>query len=226
MYNKINSISLAFVSLLFSVAVFPVNASTEIDQAKSNITSLIKEGNYAQAEIQTQALLDNIAPSPDLSEAIYEIAERYRWSNKSDKYACAAKLYKQIIQDYPGSPCAEKAALGVSKTKVLSSIVARDYKGADKALDELVTDFSDHPLVSDVLYWIARGYGYWERFDKEKEIYLRIIQNYPDCQYIDKARLGFARANVQSLIILQDFDSAKEALDRMVTDFSLNGRNL
>lgn len=224
MSNKIDSILLSFVCLFFLLVVFPVNASTEIDQAKTNVISLIKASNYAQAKVQTQELIADFSRNPDLPETIYKIAEEFRWSTRPDKekYEYARIFYQQIIQSYPDSAYADKAALGISRGKVLSLIISQDFDAAGKALNEMITDFASHPNLPDELYGIAKGYGYWERHEEEKSIYQQIIQNYPNSKYADRARLGFARANVQSLIISQEYDEAQAALDKLIVDFSKN----
>jgi TolA-binding protein len=222
MSNKIHPIALVFVGLLFSVAAAEVSAdaSAELEQAKSNIISLVNGGNYAQAQTQTQKLLADFPKNPALPQALYEIAERFRWSDKSDKYECAKGLYQQIIQNYPDSPFVSKANLGIAKVKVLSLIVAQDFNKAEEALDEMIANFSNNPDLPEELYWIGRGFGYWERYEDEKNTAQQILQNYPDSPFVDKARLAFARANVQSLIMSQDYDQAKEALDKLIADFS------
>jgi len=225
MSNKIHSIAIIFVVLLFSVATAKVSAdaSAELEQAKSNIVSLVNDGNYAQAQEQTQKLLADFPKNPALPEALYEIAERFRWSGASDrdkdKYERAGKVYRQIIANYPDSPFADKAELGISKTKVLHFIVVQDYNAAGQALNEMVAAFPNHPNLADELYWIGRAYGYWERHEEEKNMYQRIIQNHPDSPYVDRAKIGFAKADVQSLIMSKDYDGAKQALDKLVTDF-------
>jgi TolA-binding protein len=224
MSNKIHSITLVFVGLL-SVAAAKVSAdaSAKLELEKSNIISLIQDGNYSQAHEQTQKLLADFSKNPALPEALYDIAENFRWSGASDrdkdKYERAGKVYRQIIANYPDSPFAYKAELGISKTKVLYLIVAQDFNAAGQALDEMVAAFPNHPNLGDELYWIGRAYGYWERHEEEKNAYQQIIQNHPDNQYADRARLGFAKANVQSLVMSQDYDGAKKALDRLIADF-------
>ncbi|MFA5251634.1 MAG: tetratricopeptide repeat protein [Phycisphaerae bacterium] len=221
MSKKSHSIALAFVILLVSVAVAKIStdASAKLEQAKSNIVSLVNGGNYAQAKAQTQKLLADFPKNPALPQALYEIAERYRWSDKSDKYECAKGLYQQIIQNYPDSPSASKANLGIAKVKVLSLIVAQDFDGAEKALEELVANFSKHPDLPEKLYWIGRGFGYWDGYEEEKGVYQRIIQNHPDSPFAVKAKLGISRAAVQSLIMSQDYDGAEKAFSKLVTDF-------
>jgi TolA-binding protein len=237
MSNKIHSVTLVFVGLLsvattlvligllFSAAAAKVSADAlaRLEQEKSNICSLIEQGNYNQAQEQTQKLLADFSNNPALPEALYGIAEKFRWFGASDrdkdKYGRAQKVYQQIIANYPDNPFAHKAALGIAKTKVLYFIVAQDFNAAGQAFNEMAAAFQNDPNLPDELYWIGRGYGYWERHQEEKDAYQRIIQNHPDNQYADRARIGFAKANVQSLIMSKDYDAAEKALDKLVADF-------
>jgi TolA-binding protein len=233
MSKKNRSITLVFVVLLVSAAILllsaaaakvPADTSARIEQTKLNIISSIKDGNYIEAQTQTQKLLADFPANSALPETLYDIAENFRWFGSSDrdkdKYERAGKVYRQIIASFPDSPFASKAQLGIAKTKALSLVIAQDFNSADLALNEMVAAFQNHPNLADELYWVGRAFGYWERHEEEKDAYQRIIQNYPDSPYADKARLGFARANVQSLIVSQDYDGAKQALDKLIADFS------
>jgi TolA-binding protein len=221
MFKKVPLVIVVFGYILLSEVCF-ADVSAELKQAKSSVISLIKDDKYSQAQEQAQKLLTDFPKDPDLPKVLYEIAEGYRWSFKSDrnKYEYARIFYQQVMKRYPDSPFANKAALGVAKIKVLSNIMAQDFNAAGQALNEMVADFQNDPNLPDELYWIGRGYGYWERHEEEKNVYQRIIQNYPDSSYVDKARIGFAKANVQSLIISKDYDGAKQALDKLTADFS------
>jgi TolA-binding protein len=222
---KARSITFVFIGLLFSVAAAKVAAeeSAKLEQAKSNIISLIGVGNYTEAQAQTQKLLSDFSKEQALPQALYEIAEKFRWSGASDKdkdkYGRAQNVYQQIITNYPDSPFASKAALGIAKTKVLYFIVAQDFNTAGQALNEMIAGFSKHPDLPEQLYWIGRGYGYWDRYEEEKGVYQQIIQNHPDSPYADKARFGISRANVLSLIMSQNYDQAEDAFGKLLVDF-------
>jgi tetratricopeptide (TPR) repeat protein len=70
------------------------------------------------------------------------------------------------------------------------------------------------------LYWIAEEYKWSERFEDAKGIYQKIIRSYPDSSFADKSRLGIARAEVTSLVFSQNYDRAREAIDKMIADFN------
>ena len=221
MFRKVVLTLFGFMLFLMAGECF-ANASGKLKKAKLDVISLIKKGDYIKAQVQTEELIADFDGNPDLPKVIYRIAEGYRWSTISakDKYEYAKIFYQKVIQDYPDSAYAAKAALGISRGKVLSLIVSKDFDAAGQALDEMAVEFASCPNLPDELYWIGRGFGYWEQHKQEKDAYQRILQDYPDSQYADRARLGFAKANVQSLIMLQDYDGAKKALNKLTADFS------
>lgn len=233
MSKKIHSVTLVFVcllsflvaGLLFSVAAAKVSADelARLEQDRANIVSLIKDGNYPHAQALTQKLLADFHQNPALPETLYDIAENFRWTHISDrdkdKYGQAQSVYRQIIANYPDNPFAHKAALGIAKTKVLYFIVAQDFNSARYALNEMAAAFQNDPDLPFELYWIGRGYGYWEKHEEEENAYQQIIQNHPSDPYADRARIAFAKANIQSLIMSKDYGAAGEALNEMVEDF-------
>jgi TolA-binding protein len=192
-------------------------SKAQLGFSKVNDLSLIVSQNYDGAKKALDKLVADFPEHPDLTETLYGIGREYEWQ---DRYEEEKAAYQQIIQNYPNSPYASKAQLGFSRAGVRSLIVLGQYDKAKAALDKLVTDFSGHPDLPEALYWIARRYGWSDRFEEEKSVYQRILQNYPDSSYAGKARLGFSRANVLSLIVSQNYDGAKEAFDKLVADFS------
>ncbi len=93
-------------------------------------------------------------------------------------------------------------------------------ESAKGSIDKLVADYSQDASLSEALYEIARNFGWSNKYEEEKNIYQQIIQKHPDSLTASKARLGYAKAEVQSLIVSGRFDEAKAALDKLVTDFS------
>ncbi len=190
-----------------------------IKEAESGVTSLIVKGDYAEAQAQTQQLVAKFSQKSELPETLFWIARKFGYY---DRYEEEKSIYQQIIQNYPNSYYASKAKLGISRIAVLSRIKSQDYAGAKAALDKLISDFSRHPDTPDTLCRIGQKYGWSERHEEEKNVYQQIIQNYPRSPFTNMARLSCAKANVQLLIMSQDYDAAKTALDKLTADFSQN----
>lgn len=109
--------------------------------------------------------------------------------------------------------------MGVARVNILSLIESQQYDKAKEPLEKMIADFAKHPDLPEVLYWIARRYGWLDRYEEEKGVYRQIIENCPDSSYANKARLGLSRANVLSLIMSQDYDGAEKAFAKLVVDF-------
>ena len=135
MFPKIHSVAIVLIGSLFFMAA---DASAELEQAQSNIISLVKEGNYAQAQVQTQGLIADFSGNPALPETLYLIAEEYYWARRLEE---ANNLYQQIIKDHPDSSFASKAKLGIARAEATSLILSKNYDRDKDVLDELVTDF-------------------------------------------------------------------------------------
>lgn len=151
----------ALIGLLFFMVVAEVfaGAPAGLEQAKLSIISLIDEGmytknesKYTQAQAQAQKLLADFSQNPALPQALYEIADKYRWATK---YEQVNNLYQQIIQNYPNSPYVSRAKLGLERVAVLSLIISQNYDQATKDFDKLLVDFAGHPDLSETIYWVA-----------------------------------------------------------------------
>lgn len=219
MLNKSHSLTLIFVSLLFLGATSDTFAEvcTELEQAKSDILSLIRKNDFAGAQVQTQQLIVDSAGTPDCLGPLYDVAEEYEWASKFEE---AKNIHQQIEQNHPDSPYASRARLGIARVGVMSLIMSQESDHAGEALDKLVTDFPGHPDLPDTLDRAAQRYGWFNRFEDVKSTYQKILQNYPDSPYASKARIGISRANVLSLIMSQRLGQARGAIDKLVADFS------
>jgi TolA-binding protein len=223
MYKKNHYIVFVFIGLMFFLSS---DASADIEQAKQDIISLIKERSYAQARAQTQKLIEDYSTASALPDALYLIARQYEWS---ERLKDAKNTYQQMLKNFPDENWAVKANLGVARTDVLYLIVSKNSQ-AEEAFNKLVADFNDHPDFQDTLYWVARNYEFAGKNERAKSVYQRMIQNnsvdstsspQDRLWWTDKAKLGFARANILALIKSRNYSQAREAFDKLVAeDFS------
>ncbi len=197
----------------------PYASRANLGLEKANIQSLVMSHNFEDADAALQKLISDFSGSPDLPEALYWIAERYEWSYG---YNQANNVRQLILQKYPSSSFVYKTKFSIARANVLSLIVSERYEDARAALGKLIDDFSRNPDLSETLYWIAQKYGWSGKHEEEKSIYQKILQEYPYNSYAGKAKLGLAKANVQSLIMSENYDGANAALAKLISDFSGN----
>ena len=140
-----------------------------------------------------------------------EQVETYKWYP-----AQAEEIYQEITADYPGSDY----ALEAHRNLVISYLSAKRDAEAQETFDKLVADFSGHSSLPVVLYDIARIYERSRKYEKAKNIYQQIIQQYPDSSSASKAQLAAPRIEALSHIEAEDDDAADAATDSLTANFS------
>jgi TolA-binding protein len=182
--------------------------------------SLIMSGKYAEAKSVTDKMTSDFAGSPDLSagadlpEMLFWITDRYE---RVDRFDDARRNYQQIVQNFPDSPLARKAKLGVVKETVISLINSKDYENAKTALSNMITDFNDYKELPETLYWINESYELSGKFDEAEQIF-KTIQKYPNDLFAQRATLGLRRVEVMRLLA-KDSSEAENTLNKMIADF-------
>ncbi|MBN2019039.1 MAG: tetratricopeptide repeat protein [Sedimentisphaerales bacterium] len=202
--------------LLSDKAVCYADEEEEVYKAKENICSLIDKGKFAEAKSEAEKMAIEFAGQGKLPEMLYWVAERYERNDQFDK---AQLFYQRVIQDYPENQHTDKARLNAAKSEIMALIMAERYDEAKAALDRHITDFASQSDLHKSLFWIAERYQRMDKFDEAKQLYQRIIENYPNNIYANKAKLWLSRTNVTSLIVSGSYPEAREALDKLVTDF-------
>lgn len=190
--------------------------------SRTDVLALILSGKHRAAEKKFRRLLAGFSGHPELPDTLYWIAERYRWAGKNKE---AKRIYKQIMRNHKDSPYASKAELGTLRTDITSHIRSKDdylIKESVYEIDEMVSRFSDHPDLPALLYWFGRSYEWEREYEKANNLYQQIIADYFDSQYADRSRISIARANIMHLIVSHKFDEAKDAFDKLSTDFIIN----
>ena len=190
-----------------------------MSMAMSEAMLLIMSGKYVEAKEATDKMAVDFAGRPDLPEMLYWITDRYE---RVGKYEDAKRNYQQIAQNFPDSPFADKARLGVSKENAISLIMSKDFVGAKAAIDKLVVDFAGRSELPETLYWITERYEQINKFDEAKGVYQQMIQKFPDSPYAEKARLGLRRVDVMAFMDSNDSNQAEAALNKMIVDFNGN----
>jgi TolA-binding protein len=183
---------------------------------RANVISRLSAQDYTGAKDALNILVAGFSSHPDLAETLCWIGERYRWVSRFDdeKY-----VYQQAIEKCPGSPFVDKAKLGIARADAMSLVMSQDFSKAKAATDKMIDNFPDNPDLAQSLFWIAERYEWIEKYDSQRLVYQQIIQKCPESPYAGKAKLGIARINVLSLVVSQNHDAARAALDKMVADF-------
>jgi TolA-binding protein len=188
----------------------------KMGNAMTESMSLIMSGKYSEAKAVTDKMAADFAGEPDLPEMLFWITERYE---RVSRFEEAKDGYSLIVQNFPNSPMANKAKMGIAASGVMSLILAKDFDKAREAIEQFTDDFATSPDLPAVLYWITERYVWVDRLDEAKPVCQRIVENYPSSSYSDRARLRVAIADVMGLIKSQDYDKAQSAFDNVVANF-------
>jgi TolA-binding protein len=221
MFRKIHFVSVALFCLVFLQITSEcfADTSSQLNQAKESIYVLIDAGKFAEAKSATDKLIADFNDNQGLPEAQYWIAERYE---RNSKFEDANRICQQITKNYPDSPFANKARLGISRAEAMSFVMSEKFDQAKAAVDKLSVDFAGNPDLPEAIYWIAERYQRISKFEEAKRNYQRIIQNHPDSAWANKARISISRMEAMAFVTMEKYDQAQNALDKMAVDFTGN----
>jgi TolA-binding protein len=206
--------------LLFSISVPACLAvDEELYQTNVNVISLIDKGKFAEAAAAIDKMTNDYNDNSDLPWAFYWIAGRYQ---QYDRFQNAKLIYQQIIQNFPESPWAGKAKIQLSSIDIAILILSQNYIEAKESIDKLIVDFEGNADLPEIVYWNAVRFNMVDRFDEAKQVYQKILDNFPDSSWSRKAKLSIVTSDLSLLILSKNYQQASESLDKMVSDFSGN----
>jgi TolA-binding protein len=116
----------------------------------------------------------------------------------------------------------EDAEINKQKENILSLIEAGKFSEAKAATEKMTIEFPGLAKLPDMLYWIARRYQHFDRFEDSKQIYEQVIKDFPDSPWAKKAKMGYAMTEAISLVVSGKFAEAKTITDKMAADFAGN----
>jgi TolA-binding protein len=119
-------------------------------------------------------------------------------------------------------PADDSQQISRARDEAFRLLDADRFVEADSVVNKLVYDFKDSPDLPWAKYWIAERYERRNKFDDAQRLYQDVIQNHPVSPEAGKARLGIRRAEAMGLIASEQFDQAKNTIDRMTEDFAGN----
>jgi TolA-binding protein len=109
-----------------------------------------------------------------------------------------------------------------TKENICSLIDKGKFSEAKAATEKMTIEFPGLAKLPDMLYWIARRYQHFDRFEDSKQICEQIIRDFPDSPWAKKAKMGSAMTEAISLVVSGKYADAKAVTDKMTADFSGN----
>jgi len=108
--------------------------------AKMDIWAMIASGDFAGTQTAIDKLITDFASAPELPDALHGIALRYEVKDVK-RYQDSENLYQRIIQLYPSSGAAKKAAVDIDKSRALSLMASGNDAGVVDAVDKMIAKF-------------------------------------------------------------------------------------
>ena len=141
-----------------------------------------------------------------------ELLEQAQTYKQEGNYEQAEAIYQQIVSNYPGTD----DALEAQKQLALIYIATDRQQQADAAFGQLVTDFYEHPGISQAVWQIAKEYEQIKKYDKALEFHQYNVERFSPDMYAMWSQVEI----VYSLIDSDDAADADAACDKLITVFS------
>ena len=199
-----------FCFVLFGMAeVCLADVSAELEQAKLNVISLVKEGNYAEAEVQTQKLLTDFSKHKDIAEAVCKIADQYY---QLQRHQQADKLYQKIVESWPGGEYAMWSQMHIA----MSNTRDGNDAAAEAATNKLIANYSGYKPIARAVCQIADQYYQSQRHQNADKLYQKIVEKWPDTGDAMWAQMHIAMSNIRG----GNDAAAQAATDKLIADYS------
>jgi len=196
----------------YSLSRWP-NGEYALKSQKLIAKASIEAGDLVAADRAFAKLLSDYSSHPDLAEAIYELARKYR-SIEIKRYNKAIELYQHIIVQCPNSEDAFAAQTLIAK----ASFEAGNLVAADKAVAKLLSDYSSNPGLAKAVNELAREYRRSKRYSKAIELYQYSLSRWPVGEYAMESQKLIAKASIEA----GDLVAADKAVTKLLSDYSSN----
>ena len=143
--------------------------------------------------------------------AIRQVADEYRSLDRHEK---AFELYGYVVANYAGT----QEALW-SQMNLAISRVSFDDPNADAETERLLARNSRDPGMPAAVCWVADQYRRSGRAEKAKNLYDRVMAEYPDTEYAMWSRMGLVILDIRAV---QDnaVEDINSVIDRLIVDFN------
>jgi len=139
------------------------------------------------------------------------VADEYRSLDRHEK---AFELYGYVVANYAGT----QEALW-SQMNLAISRVSFDDPNADAETERLLARNSRDPGMPAAVCWVADQYRRSGRAEKAKNLYDRVMAEYPDTEYAMWSRMGLVILDIRAV---QDnaVEDINSVIDRLIVDFN------
>jgi len=185
-------------------------------------------GNKVKDEVivaSIDKLIADFEGDSGLPDALFWISREYEWTkgpleDRTKWFDAPNSVYQKLIEKFNYSEAQWDYKRLSQRMKIFNLLKEGDQNKIDSAIEQLVTDFNGRTELPGELYWLACGYE--EDPNKgvfAKEMYERIIKEYPDSVEANKAALDTRRLDIWEVILAGDVNEAQILMDKFIADF-------
>ncbi|HEY5505400.1 MAG TPA: hypothetical protein VIK28_09600, partial [Sedimentisphaerales bacterium] len=184
-------------------------ATTDIEQAKAQIVSLINSGKIAEADAAVDKLIADIPVSREKGTTLQQIAGTYQSAGQFDR---TIKICDYVFQNWPG----EDFAVWASMSMAIAQVDKGDIVAAEATTGRMIGDYAGNADLPTALCVIADVYSVRKMYDKAERLYGTITDKFPNSPAATKTRMGMAGMEIQRLIEGGNSSSVKEKINSMI----------
>ena len=169
----------------------------------------VDQADETNAEAATAKLLTNYSGHALIARAIHDIAQHYRYTKKYEK---ANVLYQFVVKTWPKA----EHALWAQADLIKSYLAQGDNTTAETAVEELLTNFNDNPLIARAIWDTGQYYRDLKKYEKANQLYKYVVENWPKAEHALWAQADL----IKSYLALGDDSSAEAGVEKLIADFS------
>jgi len=171
----------------------------------------VDQGNEAEAQAAIDKLISDFSENPLIARAVHDVGQHYRWAGKHER---AIEQFKHVVANCPGT----EHALWSQADLIKSYLALKDDAKAEAAVEALLSDFSDNPLIARAVHDTGQHYRGLKNYTKANQLYEHVVANCPDTEHALWSQADL----IKSYIALGDDPNAEAAVEGLLTDFSDN----
>jgi tetratricopeptide (TPR) repeat protein len=197
----------------------PQGDAAAIAFLRLNISGGIGSGDYAAAQAAINELTAKFPNNPITADILNSAG--FFGLEHSGNYAMAKEVYQKVVQSSPGTPQADDAAIAILRIDLYGGIADGNSTLINAAADELVSHFSKHPAIPDILN--SAGFFGLERSGKyamAKDIYQKVVQNCPNTPQAADAGIAILRLDIHGAIATGNYTAADAMIGELTAKFS------
>jgi tetratricopeptide (TPR) repeat protein len=184
--------------------------------AQEKLTCLyVLWGRQADAEAAFRELVNKYSGHDGAAKAVDHVADAYR---KIENFQKARQCNQYIVDHWSDADYAAEAQAGV----VRASILMGDEIGAQAAMNKLLSSFVDGTHIAKAVDDVADDYDKAGQYEKALQWHQYVVDHWPGDERALEAQKGVVISN----IALGNQVAAQAAVDKLISDFKINAKEI